>query len=160
MSQTTKDTKNNTKRKALAVASFGGHLVQLQRVVAPLRDKFEIVYATTDPKAKKESDESTFYFVKDFSRTNPLQLFRSIINFKKIISKEKPDVVVSTGAAPGLAAIMVAKLMGIRTLWIDSLANVEHLSMCGRVASKVATETLTQWPHLAIGNIQHSGNVL
>lgn len=148
------------KRKALAVASFGGHLVQLQRLTIPLQNKFEIVYVTTDKKAKPKEDSSKYYYVNDFSRTTPFLLFKSINDFKKILSIEKPDVVISTGAAPGLVAIMIARLMKIPTLWIDSLANVEKLSMCGNIASKIASETLTQWPHLSNDKIKYVGNVL
>ena len=57
---------------------------------------------------------------------------------------------VSTGAAPGLVALALAKLMlGSRTIWIDSIANSERLSLSGRLARPVADAWLTQWAHLA-----------
>ncbi len=152
------DTAN--RRKVIAVASFGGHLVQLQRILAPLSGKHEIIYVTTNIKAKKSSDNNKYYFVEDFSRTSPLKLVSSIAAFNKIIKAEKPDVVISTGAAPGLAAVLIAKKYGIKSLWIDSLANVEHLSVCGRIAAKIATATLTQWPHLATDKIKFYGTIL
>jgi len=74
--------------------------------------------------------------------------------------RERPSVVVSTGAAPGYLAIRCARLMGARTLWIDSVANIEELSMSGRLASTTADLCLTQWPHLADERIRYLGAVL
>jgi len=37
-------------------------------------------------------------------------------------------VIVSTGAAPGYFAIVLGRLFGARTIWIDSMANIENLS--------------------------------
>ena len=69
---------------------------------------------------------------------------------------------VSTGAAPGLMALAVAKLVaGSRTVWIDSIANSERLSLSGRLARPVADAWLVQWPHLARpGGPEHWGAVL
>ena len=63
--------------------------------------------------------------------------------------KENPDVIVSTGAAPGYFAIRFGRLLGIKTIWIDSIANAEELSMSGQKAGKHADLWLTQWKHLA-----------
>ena len=70
-------------------------------------------------------------------------------------------MVVTTGAAPGLVALALAKLFaGSRTVWIDSIANTERLSLSGRLARPVADAWLTQWPHLARpGGPEHWGAV-
>jgi hypothetical protein len=61
----------------------------------------------------------------------------------------RPDVVVSTGAAPGYFAITLGALIGARTVWVDSIANAEKLSLSGRQAGKRAHLWLTQWAHLS-----------
>ena len=58
-------------------------------------------------------------------------------------------VVISTGAAPGFFGLAFGKLLGARTIWIDSMANVEELSLSGRQVRRFADLWLTQWPHLA-----------
>ena len=45
-----------------------------------------------------------------------------------VVLRERPDVVVSTGAAPGYFALRFGRLFGARTLWLESIANVEELS--------------------------------
>jgi hypothetical protein len=61
----------------------------------------------------------------------------------------RPAVVVTTGAAPGFAAIVFGRLLGARTVWVDSIANGEALSNSGARAGRWAHVWLTQWEHLA-----------
>ena len=77
-----------------------------------------------------------------------------------MLLRERPHVVISTGAAPGYLALRAGKLLGARTIWIDSVANVEELSLSGRMSSSVADLCLTQWPHLADGDVGYAGAVL
>jgi UDP-N-acetylglucosamine:LPS N-acetylglucosamine transferase len=66
-----------------------------------------------------------------------------------LILKVQPDVVVSTGAAPGYFALRFGKLFGARTIWLDSIANVSDLSLSGKMVKPYADLWLTQWPHLS-----------
>ena len=77
-----------------------------------------------------------------------------------VVCANPPGVVVSTGAAPGYLAIRFARMLGARTVWIDSIANVEELSMSGRDGQRDADLCLTQWPHLAGGPVRYLGAVL
>ena len=54
-----------------------------------------------------------------------------------------------TGAAAGFLMCFWGKIFGAKVIWIDSIANVDELSMAGQMAGKFADLWLTQWPHLA-----------
>jgi hypothetical protein len=70
-------------------------------------------------------------------------------------------MVISTGALPGYFSLRLAKLFGVKTIWIDSIANVEELSLSGQMIGKHADLWLTQWPHLAKpGGPLYRGTVL
>lgn len=91
--------------------------------------------------------------------------YRLLLDFRKIIAilrRERPDYVLSTGAAPGLFFCLVAKVFGYRTIWVDSVANCTHLSLSGKIASRFCTLTLSQWPDLAIANkrVKYYGGLL
>jgi hypothetical protein len=77
-----------------------------------------------------------------------VKLAWSILSVLWLVIRLRPDAIVSTGAAPGFFALRFGKLLGARTLWLDSFANSEELSLSGRKASAFADLTLTQWPHL------------
>ena len=49
----------------------------------------------------------------------------------------------------GLIAMKIARPLGARTVWVDSIANAECMSMAGRLARGSAHLWLTQWEHLA-----------
>lgn len=145
-------------KKILAIASVGGHWIQLLRLKL-LFDKYNTVYVSTRADFVTMVD-GKYYSVPDFNRSNMTGLFTAAQKLIGIYLKEKPDVVISTGAAPGLVGLIIAKCLGIRTVWIDSIANVEELSLSGRIASKFCSRVYTQWPNLAKGKIVHAGNVL
>jgi hypothetical protein len=60
----------------------------------------------------------------------------------------RPKLIVSTGAAPGFFALMFGKLTNSKTVWIDSIANAEQLSLSGKKVRKYADVWLTQWPNV------------
>jgi UDP-N-acetylglucosamine:LPS N-acetylglucosamine transferase len=146
-------------RRILAVASTGGHWVQLCRL-RPAFEGHDVAYLTTDPGHRDEVPGARFYVVGDANRWNKLALLRSAARIAWVVLRERPDVVISTGAAPGYIALRLAKLLGARTAWIDSVANVEELSLSGQMASRKADLCLTQWSHLAGGRVEYQGGVL
>lgn len=93
--------------------------------------------------------------VSDATRWEKMKLIKMAFEVRKIISIEKPDIIISTGAAPGLMAIIWGRLTGKKTIWIDSIANVDQISMSGRIAKPFTNLHLTQWEHLANGISTH-----
>ena len=136
------------RKKVMLVASTGGHWVQLNRLL-PAFSGHETIFVTTDSKYRETVGASRFLLVPDASRWNKLQsLWLAVVTLKHVLLV-RPDVVVSTGAAPGFFAIFFGKKLGAKTIWIDSIANVDKLSMSGQLAGKYADMWLTQWEHLA-----------
>jgi UDP-N-acetylglucosamine:LPS N-acetylglucosamine transferase len=132
----------------MLVASSGGHWVQLNRL-NPAFEGMEKIYVTTEERYRLTVDSSRFLVVPDASRWNKLRvLWLAMIMLKHILAV-RPDVVVSTGAAPGFFALLFGKKLGAKTIWLDSIANVDELSMSGRMAGKYADLWFTQWEHLA-----------
>ncbi len=90
-----------------------------------------------------------FYAIRDVSRLHKWSLPLSLGKLLFILLKERPAVVITTGSAPGMLALRLGKLLGARTVWIDSIANAEQMSLSGQKARRFADLWLTQWPHLA-----------
>ena len=135
--------------RVLAIASGGGHWVQLRRL-RPAFEGCDVAYVSTYADYAADVPGSRFYAVADVDRTKLLNLLRTAPQFAAIMLKERPDVVVTTGSMPGLVALAVAKLLTrSRTLWIDSVANCEQLSSSGRQARRFADRWVTQWEQLA-----------
>lgn len=137
--------------KVMAVSSFGGHKVELGHCLTMLETGTVVNVCTGG-----DCD----YRIADFSRTNAWKAMKVIAQMWRITRKEKPDVVISTGAAPGLVAIVVAWVMGIKTIWIDSVATRRKLSLSGRLVMPFCKEYYVQWPELETGKVKYIGNVL
>jgi UDP-N-acetylglucosamine:LPS N-acetylglucosamine transferase len=93
--------------------------------------------------------DGTVYVVGECNRAHPMKVFRVFLRCTKAIFTERPNVVISTGAALGCISCFLGKLIGAKVIWIDSIANVEQLSLSGRMVRYIADLFLTQWPDLA-----------
>jgi len=140
---------NANRPKLLAISSGGGHWIQLLRL-RPAFDGCNVTYATVREGYRQDLElGADFRVIPDGNRWNKLRLLRSALAITWLLLRLRPDVVLTTGAAPGYFALRVGKWLGARVVWIDSIANAEELSMSGQKAGGFADLWLTQWPHLA-----------
>ena len=134
--------------RVLALSSSGGHWIQMLRL-RPAFEGCQVTYVTTYADYECDVEGERFRSIVDANRTQKCKLLISALSILWVILTERPDVILSTGAAPGFFAIRIGKLLGKRTIWLDSIANAEELSLSGQKAGKYADLWLTQWEHLA-----------
>jgi UDP-N-acetylglucosamine:LPS N-acetylglucosamine transferase len=90
-----------------------------------------------------------------------MKIIKGFCQIFAIVYRSKARYVISTGAAPGLLGLVAGKLMGKKTLWIDSIANPKKLSLSGRIAVYFVDELLTQWPSLSQNSrAQYKGRIV
>ena len=112
----------------------------------------DVHYITTTNGVRDEVSTAPLYVVPDANLDEKLGLFILALKVLWVIIRLRPNVVISTGAAPGFFALMFAKLFGAKTIWVDSIANVEQLSVSGQKVKRLADLWLTTWNHLAKPN--------
>ncbi|WP_428515102.1 UDP-N-acetylglucosamine--LPS N-acetylglucosamine transferase [Roseovarius sp.] len=143
--------------KIMVVASAGGHWVQLMRM-RKAWDGLTTVYVTTEPgllstvqimAANEGNPRPKLISVTDANLREKSRLFRQLLEVSFAVLRHRPAVIITTGAAPGYFALRFGKLIGARTIWVDSMANAEELSRSGQEVGKYADLWLTQWEHLA-----------
>lgn len=151
----------HARRRVLLVASGGGHWIELTRLGEAFRD-CDCDFVSTVPNLTAPVGERPVLTITDSSRHSKINLVHSVMQIWRIIRDIRPDLVVSTGAAPGAIAVMIARARGIQTIWIDSIANSEELSLSCKMVRPFANLRLTQWPHLAQTNpsIRYFGRIL
>lgn len=145
--------------KVVAIASVGGHWVELQRLM-PAFSGMEMVFISTRASLSSTVSGNKFYSIPDANRWNKFKLLLVLFEVFRIIYNERPDVIISTGAAPGLMGLAVGKMLRIKTIWVDTIASASKLSLSGRIAKKFVDRIYTQWPNLAAENIIYAGNIL
>lgn len=109
----------------------------------------DVTYATVRSGYQRDVDDGSFVVISDCNRSRKLRVLWCACVIFLLLIRIRPDVVVSTGAAPGYFSVRLGRWFGARTIWVDSVANVEELSMSGQMAGRFAHLWLTQWQHLA-----------
>lgn len=153
----------SAKPKLLAISSPGGHWIQLTRLCERLDDRYDILFAVPDALFNSSATlgKHKMYPIVDASADDKWRLLPCTWQVLRILLKERPQAILSTGAAPGAVAIWLGKLLHIRTIWVDSIANVKQISRAGRMVQKHADVFLTQWEHLSDGqHVLFEGAVL
>lgn len=145
----------------LAVASGGGHWIQLLRL-RPALDRVQVTYVTTRADNRPDVAHDGFRLVPEASRWDKRRAVWCALCMAQVLIRERPDAIITTGALPGYLAVRIGKLLKTPSIWVDSMANVDELSMSGRRAASHVDMLLTQWEHLATpdGPARYVGSVI
>lgn len=134
--------------KLLLVSSSGGHLNHLMRI-KKVWDRYDRVWVTFDkPDAVSALENENIYFGYFPTNRNIMNLIRNLFLAIKILFSEKPDVVVSTGAGIAVPFFYVAKLMRIKTVYIEVIDRVDKPTLTGRLVERVTDLFIVQWPEM------------
>ncbi len=129
-----------------------------------LRDAFadqNTVFATTMAGLGERAGLKNVRLIPDCNRDRPVQAARCVFQLALLIARLRPHVVISTGALPGVIALAIGRRVGARTIWVDSIANAEQLSLAGEKARGHADLWLSQWPAVAeSAGARYAGSVL
>ncbi len=138
--------------KLLFVASSGGHFEELM-CLRPLMDKYESILITEAGGQAEDSRGPVDYIFPQINRKEKgffrafLTLCRSV---KDILKKEKPDVIISTGALLSFPFCLFGKIYRKKVVYIESFARIDNLSLTGRLVYFFADMFLVQWHNLAL----------
>ena len=66
-----------------------------------------------------------------------------------ILRRERPRLILSTGAGPAVPFALVGKLLGIKSIFIESFTRVKKPSLAGRPMYYFADRFFYQWKTLA-----------
>ncbi len=135
-------------KKICVAASTGGHLTQLLRISEAWRDMPHFFITPGKPLSTQLTGGAKAYTVCAANRQHPLRVLHMFFQCVRILLKERPDAVVSTGATVGCLCCLLVKLMGGKVVWIDSISQPDRLTLSGRIVRHFADLFLVQWPAL------------
>lgn len=134
--------------KICLVCSAGGHLNQMKELIAPLSAVSDVYLVTLDREDSRTllKQHIRHYFIRDIRDQGTL-----LSNFSdslRVFLKEKPDIVITTGAGSALWTCLLARLFFKKVIYIESFARVEEPSAFGKFIYRFASKVLYQWPKL------------
>lgn len=136
--------------KACFVASSGGHWEELM-CIQSIAEEHESFYVTEAGGQARDSTLKNMYIVPQINRRqkNFLWLFaKLVVTAGRIMFREKPDFVITTGALIAFPFCLYGKLMGAKVIYIESFARVDDRSLTGRLVYPLADLFLVQWEPL------------
>lgn len=150
----------SSQERILCVSSSGGHWQQLT-ALRPAWNGKDVSYACTTAINQDKLGITNFSQIPDCNRNTVQKIFASIPAYVRVFRQCRPTTIVSTGALPGLFFVIMGKVTGARTVWVESIANSEKLSLSGTVASYLVDSFFVQAEHLADGRRRiYAGSVL
>ena len=136
--------------KICFIASTGGHFEQLM-MLKPLMDKYESFIVTEKTDYSVIEDDRKIYYLNQVNRHEKTFIFKMALNFIKSLNlfiKERPDVVISTGALATIPMCIFAKVFKKKIIFIESFAKVNSPTLTGKLVYKFADQFYVQWEQM------------
>jgi len=135
--------------KICLVCSAGGHFFELFSL-NPLWKEYSHFWVTfSKPDTQFMLRGERAYWAFSPTNRNLKNLARNFYLAAKIIPREKPRVIISTGAGVAIPFLYLGRLLGARTVYIESLTRITDLSLTGRLVYPIVHDFFVQWPELA-----------
>ena len=137
-------------KKICFTASSGGHFEQLM-MLKPLMEKYDSFIITEKTGYSVIKDNTKLYCLVQINRNEKTFIFKMIFNFIKSINifiKEKPDIVISTGALATIPICIIAKAFKKKIIFIESFAKVTSPTLSGKLIYKFADQFYVQWKQM------------
>ena len=131
----------------LLTASSGGHLEEIANLDL-LGELYEVMLLTEKTNCDISSWYNKVYYVPQVNRKELKCLLKLITNAfisLRVLLRHKPTAVISTGALATIPVCLLAKLMRIKVIYIESFARMDSPSRTGRLMYKIADKTIVQW---------------
>ena len=145
----------------LLVCNPGGHLQQML-ALEPAWKQFECSWATL-PGADVDTLLAGRDVTKGHGPTNRSALngIRNFFVAWRVIRRQRPDLLLSTGAGLAVPFFLVGRLLGRRLIYVESLTRIDGLSLTGRIIYPFADEFFVQWPGAAVKKrMRYHGSIL
>ena len=136
--------------KLAVIASSGGHIFEMFCLKEFWQDKdhFWVSFPTQDAQYMLRNESKVYWAAHPTVRNIP-NLLRNLLLAPRILRKERPDMLVTTGSGVAAPFIWWAKVLGIRTVFVESITRITELSLTGRLVYPFVDAFLVQWEELA-----------
>jgi UDP-N-acetylglucosamine:LPS N-acetylglucosamine transferase len=139
------DDYGSPKMKICIVSSCGGHLTEV-RALKSVYERYEHFYVLNDRVELPKDMEGKTHFIRHSERdwlflTNLWEAWR-------ILRRERPSLILSTGAGPAVPFALIGKLFRIPIIFVEISAQVTEPSLTGRIMYHLADRFFYQWKPL------------
>ena len=134
--------------KVCLVGSSGGHLTHLY-MLKPFwknNDHFWVTFNKEDAKSLLEGEK--MYPCYYPTNRNIRNLIKNTIVAWKVLRKEKPDLIISCGAAVAVPFFYLGKLFGAKTIYIEVFDRIDASTVTGKLVYPIADKFIVEWEEM------------
>lgn len=131
--------------KVCLVGSSGGHLTHLYLLKGFWKDvdRFWVTFEKEDAKSLLKNERKYWCYYP--TNRNIKNLIRNTFLAFRILIKERPDIIISTGAAPAIPFFYLGKILGAKTVFIEVYDRIELPTLTGKIVYPVCDKFILQW---------------
>ena len=131
--------------KMCLVGSSGGHLTHLY-MLKPVWEKHERFWVTFDKEDARSLLKNEVMYPCYFpTNRNLINLVRNTAVAWRLLRKERPDVIISSGAAVAVPLFYLGKLFGAKLIYIEVFDRIDAPTLTGRLVYPIADRFIVQW---------------
>lgn len=140
--------RDNKEIKVCLVGSSGGHLTHLYMLKPFWKDKehFWVTFDKEDARSILEGEK--MYPCYYPTNRNIKNLIKNTIVAWKVLRKEKPDLIISCGAAVAVPFFYLGKLFGAKTIYIEVFDRIDASTVTGKLVYPIADKFIVEWEEM------------
>jgi beta-1,4-N-acetylglucosaminyltransferase len=131
--------------KVCLVGSSGGHLTHLY-MLRPFweeKDRFWVTFNKEDARSLLEDER--MYFCYFPTNRNIKNLIKNTVIAWKVLKKEKPDLIISSGAAVSVPFFYLGKIFGAKVIYIEVFDRIDKPTLSGKLVYPIVDKFIVEW---------------
>lgn len=143
-----KETKELKDIKICLVGSSGGHLTHLYQLKEFWNSKNRFWVTFNKPDANSILEGERLYHCHFPTNRNIKNLIKNTFLAIKVLKKEKPDIIISTGAAVAVPFFYIGKLFGAKLVYVEVFDRIDRPTMTGKMVYPITDKFIVQWEEM------------
>lgn len=138
-----------SKAKVCVPTSSGGHLTHMRMLIPVLEraaDRFWVTFDKEDANTALAGERVYHCFFP--TNRNVRNTLRNTALAVRVLRRERPDLIVSSGAAIAVPFFLIGKLLGAKTVYIEVFDRVDAPTLTGRLVRRFTDLFVVQWPEM------------
>ena len=138
-----------SKAKVCIPTSSGGHLTHMRMLMPVLErasDRFWVTFDKEDANSALAGERVYHCFFP--TNRNVVNTVRNTLLAIRVLRHERPDLIISSGAAIAVPFFLVGKLLGVKTVYIEVFDRMDAPTLTGRLVRRFTDLFIVQWPEM------------
>jgi UDP-N-acetylglucosamine:LPS N-acetylglucosamine transferase len=127
------------------VCSSGGHLTQLHQLKPfwQKHERFWVTFRLPDSESLLAGEDVVWAYFP--TTRNASNMFRNFVLAMRVLSRRRPDLIVSDGAGVAFPFFVVARMLRIKTVYVEVYDRIDSPTLTGKLCRPFTNLFLVQW---------------